>query len=146
VVDGRTVVAFSSGYGDGVYASYWGLDAGGAPAVLCLDFEVLITDVTVDVPLGWPLRRGGIRDPRLRQHGVAARVPWLGAHRLIHSYGKDHFAYARWHLPDETWRRLSGKPSGRNRRSHSLSDRPDGAELTIRIAVGQRPCGRAPAP
>ena len=33
-------VAFMSGYGDGVYSSYWGLDETGAPVCLTTDFDV----------------------------------------------------------------------------------------------------------
>jgi hypothetical protein len=33
-------VAFMSGYGDGIYSSYWGLDERGAPICLTTDFEV----------------------------------------------------------------------------------------------------------
>jgi hypothetical protein len=33
-------VAFMSGYGDGVYSSYWGLDESGTPVCLTTDFEV----------------------------------------------------------------------------------------------------------
>ncbi len=33
-------VAFSSGYGDGIYSSYWGLDASGAAVCLTTDFDV----------------------------------------------------------------------------------------------------------
>jgi hypothetical protein len=32
------VVAFSTGYGDGVYATFWGLDAQGAPVCALTDF------------------------------------------------------------------------------------------------------------
>lgn len=35
------VAVFHSGWGDGFYASYWGLDAAGKPLVLLTDFEVL---------------------------------------------------------------------------------------------------------
>ncbi|RZI55529.1 MAG: DUF4241 domain-containing protein [Zymomonas sp.] len=35
------IVAFSSGFGDGSYSSYWGLDAEGAPVRLVTSFEVL---------------------------------------------------------------------------------------------------------
>ncbi|GAB1343711.1 DUF4241 domain-containing protein [Gemmatimonas sp.] len=35
------VVSFSSGWGDGGYASWWGLDATGAPLLLLTDFAVL---------------------------------------------------------------------------------------------------------
>ncbi|HZC08255.1 MAG TPA: DUF4241 domain-containing protein [Ktedonobacterales bacterium] len=38
---GVNLVMVESGWGDGVYASYWGLDAGGAPVCLVTDFSVL---------------------------------------------------------------------------------------------------------
>jgi hypothetical protein len=145
MIGGRAVTAFSSGYGDGVYPAYWGLDAAGVPAAFCLDFEVLLTDETVDVPLGWPLRRGAIRDPRLRTHEVTARVPWLGGRRLVYGYSSARSAYARWRLPDGSWRRPAvGESLGRHRRATSLVNRPDGAELVLRIVTGHRPCTRAP--
>ncbi|HEX9937912.1 MAG TPA: DUF4241 domain-containing protein [Longimicrobium sp.] len=37
---GANVIAFSSGWGDGVYPSYWGLDETGAPVYLVTDFRV----------------------------------------------------------------------------------------------------------
>jgi hypothetical protein len=45
---GLDVVAFSSGWGDGAYPSWWGLDADGHAIVLMTDFGVL------DAPLGRP--------------------------------------------------------------------------------------------
>ena len=48
----RDVFAFSSGLGDGIYSAYWGLDETGAPAVFCLDFDLLVCPVTIDVPSG----------------------------------------------------------------------------------------------
>ncbi|TIV65319.1 MAG: DUF4241 domain-containing protein, partial [Mesorhizobium sp.] len=35
------VVMFDTGYGDGSYRSFWGLDAAGEPLLLMTDFEVL---------------------------------------------------------------------------------------------------------
>lgn len=35
------VAVFSSGWGDGFYASFWGLDAAGRPLILLTDFQVL---------------------------------------------------------------------------------------------------------
>ncbi len=35
------LIAFSSGYGDGLYASYGGLDASGEPAVIVTDFGLI---------------------------------------------------------------------------------------------------------
>ena len=41
VDEGLDLAAFSSGFGDGAYASYWGLDAAGVPVVLLTDFGLL---------------------------------------------------------------------------------------------------------
>ncbi len=38
---GQTIVVFAAGYGDGVYASYWGLDQHGKPVCLITDFMVI---------------------------------------------------------------------------------------------------------
>jgi hypothetical protein len=38
---GLNVIVFSSGWGDGVYPSYFGLDAEGTPLVLMTDFQIL---------------------------------------------------------------------------------------------------------
>jgi hypothetical protein len=35
------VIVFSSGWGDGSYPSYFGLDAEGTPLVLMTDFQIL---------------------------------------------------------------------------------------------------------
>ncbi len=41
---GANVIAFSSGYGDGVYPSYWGLDDAGAAVCLVTDFGLFWDD------------------------------------------------------------------------------------------------------
>ncbi len=43
-VTGANIIAFSSGWGDGCYASYWGYDADGKIACLVTDFGVLGPD------------------------------------------------------------------------------------------------------
>jgi hypothetical protein len=43
-------VAFMSGYGDGIYSSYWGLDASGAPVCLTTDFEVFTDEDWAPAP------------------------------------------------------------------------------------------------
>jgi hypothetical protein len=40
-----SVVAFSSGWGDGSYASYWGFDSAGCVVALATDFNVLVEGV-----------------------------------------------------------------------------------------------------
>ena len=39
--NGANVVMVESGWGDGIYASYWGYDASGAPVCLVTDFSIL---------------------------------------------------------------------------------------------------------
>lgn len=41
---GANMIAFESGWGDGRYASYWGLDHDGSPVCLLTDFEVVNMD------------------------------------------------------------------------------------------------------
>ena len=40
---GLNVIAFSSGWGDGTYDSYWGLNSGGEAVCLLTDFRVVRT-------------------------------------------------------------------------------------------------------
>lgn len=47
-VSGATLVACSSGYGDGSYASYWGIDAAGERCWLVTDFALLATAACVE--------------------------------------------------------------------------------------------------
>lgn len=39
-ISGRNVIAFTSGWGDGAYASYWALDGAGQPVCLVIDFDL----------------------------------------------------------------------------------------------------------
>lgn len=47
---GANLVAFSSGYGDGFYSSYFGLDSAGNPVCLVTDFKVIDTWTTPKKP------------------------------------------------------------------------------------------------
>jgi hypothetical protein len=55
------ILAFSSGYGDGVYASYLGLDASGNPVCLVTDFGVVsdlpVPDAATPSPPPKPAKR-----------------------------------------------------------------------------------------
>lgn len=46
ISEGRNLICFSSGFGDGSYASYWGLDADGKVCALVTDFDLLSNDVS----------------------------------------------------------------------------------------------------
>lgn len=48
-ISGRNVIAFTSGWGDGTYASYWALDGAGQPVCLVIDFD-LFTKAEWKVP------------------------------------------------------------------------------------------------
>jgi len=48
---GRNAIAFSSGYGDGSYASYWGFTADDELACLVTDFGVLLEGITQDIEI-----------------------------------------------------------------------------------------------
>jgi hypothetical protein len=133
VVGDRVVFAFSSGYGDGIYPAYWGLDDAGEPVALCLDFELLITTETVDVVLPWPLGRGAVSDSALRDAGIEARVPWLSANKLVlRSTGERH-AYARWRHPEGTLSRPETRWISRGEVEIAFEGRPEGAVLVVRI-------------
>jgi hypothetical protein len=61
-----SVVAFSSGAGDGMYASFWGLDDAGQPVVLVTEFRIVGTEVTrggLLIEAAWPGRTQGPGDP-----------------------------------------------------------------------------------
>lgn len=69
------VAVFPSGGGDGVYASYWGLDRKGEPVCLVTDFGELSEPVRVRVRFGEDgLRVAALEHPALARVGAAARV------------------------------------------------------------------------
>jgi hypothetical protein len=45
-----SVIVFSTGYGDGVYASYFGLSADGRPVALVTDFQVIAEPILREAP------------------------------------------------------------------------------------------------
>ncbi|MCA9572541.1 MAG: DUF4241 domain-containing protein, partial [Myxococcales bacterium] len=79
----EAVVVFSSGWGDGFYGSWWGLDDGGEPVVLITDFDVLTLPVFETFVIDAP-SRGSVSHPLLDRMGGALWRPWLGALRLVH--------------------------------------------------------------
>lgn len=138
--DGRVFFAFSAGVGDGYYAAYWGLNAAGEAIELCLDFALLVTDVTEDVELPWPLKRGGVDHEELRRNEVSARVPWLSSSTLRLSWtDRKKVRGARWRHPDGTLTRPRMKWVGKNELDISLSDHPDRATLVVRVFVRETP-------
>jgi hypothetical protein len=81
VLDSETqanIVCFTSGEGDGCYASYFGLGADGTPACLVTDFGLLVRSVTdtLEVPVPVQEQSDGTH-PGLADAGIARmRVEW----------------------------------------------------------------------
>lgn len=135
----KDVFAFSSGLGDGIYSAYWGLDAGGSPAAFCLDFDLLVCPVTVDVPLDWPLRRGHLKTEELATLGVRARVPVLKPGRVEVECEKKTYPFARWRMPDGRLEHVPVEILGGGRTRFDMRERPEGATPVLRVVTGQQP-------
>ena len=74
---------FSSGWGDGFYTSWWGLNAAGEVVELVTDFELLVEPISQYVELPSPLPRGRFDHALLREQEISARVPLLSRRTLI---------------------------------------------------------------
>jgi hypothetical protein len=135
----RDVFAFSSGLGDGIYSAYWGLDANGSPAVFCLDFDLLVCPITVDVPLDWPLRRGHLKTEELAPLAVRARVPVLKPGRVEVECESKIYPFVRWRMPDGQLRHVPVELLGGGRTRFDLRERPEGATPILRVVTGQQP-------
>lgn len=83
---GGNLVAFSSGYGDGGYVSYWGIGASGEPCCLVTDFGILVE--LLQGQSTFRLHEGigrQLSHPDLQRIGVIVRILPLGGttdHRL----------------------------------------------------------------
>jgi len=83
---GGNLVAFSSGYGDGAYASYWGVGAAGGLCCLVTDFAILVESLEgrSTFQLGEWIGKA-IPHPDLTRIGLTVRILPLGEpreHRL----------------------------------------------------------------
>lgn len=129
------VVMFSSGWGDGVYGSYWGFDASGRLVELVTDFELLLGPTTESVEVALPAARGRIRHPVLSRHAITARVPFSSRSTII----LDGEGAARVELSDGSpvemlWR---GK-----RRHYKWQRAAPEARAIIRVMTGVEPLAR----
>jgi len=145
-VDGHAAVVFSSGYGDGIYASYWGLDAQGRAVVLAIDFDILIGGVYDRFVVARPRGRGRVQAPALQARGVTLRVPWLTPHWLEvrgEALPEEHRVYVRLTREGDEIDRFIRHHfvKGLDRRVFRIDLRevPDGAALAVRIVTGHQP-------
>lgn len=147
-VGSGNAVLFSTGRGDGIYASYWGLDADGRVVELVTDFELLIGSTFERIELPVPLPRGTFRHPLLEKHGITMHVPLLARSSAIIG-GK---GFARIELPDGTVlgskRRPALKwylPSDLQDRStpaadtYSWKDIPGLSHVVLAVMTGSKP-------
>lgn len=126
------VVMFSSGWGDGIYSSYWGLDAAGQIVELVTDFAVLLEPLRERIELPLPLPLGKVVHPLLAARRITVRRPLLSRTSAIVSGGLallqlsdgSPIAVHRTH-PD--WRWTWKRPA------------PD-VRLRVLVRVGTRPC------
>lgn len=137
-VGGVDVIAFSSGWGDGLYSGLWGRSAAGDIVELVLDFDLLVTPITEPIPIGARPGRGSFAHPTLKAAGARAWVPWLGRRRLTIASGKQ-FVYPRWKLPDGSLSPLQGKPTWGRRWSYQVEPPAPDAELWLFVTRGYRP-------
>jgi hypothetical protein len=144
---------FSTGFGDGIYASYWGFDSDGQVVELVSDFELLIGSTYERIELPLPLGRGKFRHALLEQHGVTMHVPLLdpssatiggtGHARIEHPDGtvlraKRSPAH-RWYLPSDlqSW-------SNSDSTVYSWKDWPRLKKIVLAVRTGSealRPVG-----
>ncbi len=125
---------FSSGFGDGFYGTYRGLDAGGRLVELATDFNVLMepTQETVEVPL--PTARGRIAHPLLDAHAIIARTPCFTRRTIIVSAGE-----ARVELSDGSPVQLVRRGDDRH---YTWEPPAPGVSAFIRIMTGTKPLDR----
>ncbi len=74
---------FSSGWGDGVYSSWWGLGPAGNLVEVVTDFQVLVETTSEKFDLPLPLSRGRISHPVLEKHDVRMKTPLLSRSAVI---------------------------------------------------------------
>lgn len=132
------VVMCSSGWGDGFYASWWGLSAEGHVVELVTDFEVLLGPVRETFELQLPLASGAVKHPLLVKHGVTLKAPLLSKNTLV-AGGEGS---VRIKLSDETPVQMTPK---RAERRYSWQKPAPGVRLLVSVFGGLRPLDVLPS-
>jgi len=131
-VGNANLIMFSSGWGDGFYGSYWGLDANDRVVELVTDFDVLTGPLTERFELPLPPPRGRVRHPLLDRNGVTLRTGMLSRNTVILS-GKG----AAWlTLSDGTPTRMTRK---RDESHYTWQSAAPDARLVVSVVVGIKP-------
>lgn len=103
------VALVSSGWGDGFYGSFWGIDVNNEAVELVTDFRVLLGVASATFETSLPLSAFPVSHPLLREHDITLRGAIFSRTTAI----------------------MSGKGSGR-------VELPSGAPVTMRRRAGQR--------
>jgi hypothetical protein len=94
---GANVVSFTSGEGDGCYASYFGLSADGSAARLVTDFGLLVRPVQGTLKLPVPAeRRAALTHPELAEtgaNGCQFEYDPATGDVVVALVGKDHYVH-----------------------------------------------------
>lgn len=96
VMDDGNVVAFSSGYKDGIYGAYWGVDMMGKACSLIIDFRTLLgpEDIQNSIDWGRSYDRGVTHNSKIKEKNLpldplagynhmAAFLKWMINHQLM---------------------------------------------------------------
>lgn len=126
---GANVVMFSSGWGDGFYTSYWGVDGGGRVVELVTDFEVLVEAVSERFELPLPLPRGKIEHPLLAKAGVTLKRPLLsGTTAILGGAGGARVELSGGEPVEMKWQG--------NERHYTWKKAAPGSRLVVSVMVG----------
>ncbi|HVO31984.1 MAG TPA: DUF4241 domain-containing protein [bacterium] len=137
-IGGAGVAAFSSGWGDGAYASYWGFDAAGKLIALCTDFGVLLEPIEEVMHFD---PRGPFNDPQLAAAGVSI-TPATSNRRGGIAFELRSSRSVEVDVVDAAGNRAtvaSEMSSQGDRRVYDYDALPAGTRLRIAVLMGLRP-------
>lgn len=138
-----SVVAFSSGWGDGSYASYWGFDGTGRLVALATDFAVLVEGVEEVVLIDRILDHasGSIDHPLLDTEDLTVSLERTRTHLALQVRG-------RGSLDPKLVEPVNGRivsharvlwAGGTSTYNFELTDVPVDAALALTVSLGVRP-------
>ncbi len=136
------LVAATSGWGDGIYAAWWGLDAAGEPAALVLDTEVLQRPLwsTATLPLPLPRFWTGARLPLLAAAGIQLSRPFFSS-TTVTGTALRRIPRLRVGPPGGPWRTVP-PATVRGETRWALGPVAPGDHLELGLVTGHRPARR----
>jgi hypothetical protein len=141
----ESALCFSSGWGDGLYVSWWGLAEDGAPSCLVTDFDLLVRAIYERVVLPWPPPRGRVSLPQVAAREGKLWRPLFGKPRLHHRGPR--LPRVRLLVPGEAPRPIPPRWV-RDLAEYAVDDAHQGrgAQIEIGYPVGERPARRLSSP